>query len=97
MKHVIHAEALRELGEAVDHYKAISPELVADFYLEMERLIYEVCLSPTLFRQFDAPARRHFSNRFPYGIIYLVEPDHVWIVAIMPLRREPSYWKKRLP
>ena len=96
MKHTFHPEALRELSEAVDHYKAISPELVADFYLEMERLIHEVCLNPQLFRQFDPPARRHFSNRFPYGVIYLAEPDRVWIIAVMPLRREPAYWKQRI-
>jgi plasmid stabilization system protein ParE len=94
--HVLHDEALRELREAVEYYKAISPELVADFYQEMERLIHEVCLHPRLFRQFDPPARRHFSNRFPYGIIYLAEPDRVWIIAIMPLKRKPAYWRTRV-
>jgi plasmid stabilization system protein ParE len=96
VKHVIHDEALRELREAVEYYKGISPDLGADFYREMEKLIQEVCRHPHVFRLFDPPARRHFSTRFPYGIIYLPEPDHVWIVAIMPLRREPAYWKDRI-
>jgi toxin ParE1/3/4 len=96
VNHVFHTEALRELSEAVDYYKAISPALAADFYLEMERLIHEICLTPQLFHQFDPPARRHFSNRFPYGVIYLAEPDRVWIVAMMPLRREPGYWSNRI-
>lgn len=96
MNPVFHDEALRELREAVEYYKEVSPELVADFYFEMERLIREVCLHPQLFRQFDPPARRHFSTRFPYGLIYLVEPDRIWIVAVMPLRRQPDYWKERL-
>ena len=96
MKHTFHPEALRELSEATDHYKSISPALVANFCLEMERLIQEVCPTPQLFRQFDPPARRHFSNRFPYGVIYPAEPDRVWIIAFMPLRREPAYWKQRV-
>lgn len=97
MKHEIHDDALREFGEAIDHYRGISPALGAEFYREIERLILEVCAFPTAFRQFDPPARRHFSTRFPFGIIYLAEKERVWIVAIMPLRRDPSYWKQRLP
>lgn len=96
MKRVIHAEANREFQEAVDHYAGISPELGARFYREMEQLMREVCERPQLFRQFDPPARRHFTDRFPYGVIYLVERDHVWIVAVMHLHREPGYWRKRV-
>lgn len=96
MNHRFHADALRELREAVEYYLGVSPEVVADFTLEMSRLVREVCDHPQVFRQFDPPARRHFSTRFPYGIIYLVEPDGVWIVAVMPLKREPAYWRQRL-
>ena len=96
MKRVIHAEANREFQEAVDYYAGISPELGARFYREMEQLLREVCERPQLFRQFDPPARRHFTDRFPYGVIYLVEPDHIWIVAVMHLHREPGYWRKRV-
>jgi hypothetical protein len=28
-------------------------------------------------------------------VVYFDEPDHVWIVAVMPLRRKPGYWHKR--
>jgi hypothetical protein len=29
-------------------------------------------------------------------MLYPDEPDGVWIVAVMPLKREPGYWKRRL-
>lgn len=96
MNHRFHVEALRELREAIEYYLEISPEVVADFTLEISRLVREACDHPHVFRQFDPPARRHFSTRFPYGIIYLVEPDGIWIIAVMPLKREPGYWKQRL-
>ncbi len=96
MNRVIHEEANREFREALDYYLTISPELGAQFYREMERLMHEVCERPLLFRQFDPPARRHFTDRFPYGVIYLVQSDHVWIVAVMLLHREPGYWRNRL-
>lgn len=97
MKRLIHEEANRELREALLHYTGISSELGARFFREMEQLLNEVCDRPNIYRQFDPPARRHFSDRFPYGVIYLLEPDHVWIVAVMHLHREPGFWRERLP
>ena len=96
MKRVIHEDANREFREALNYYLEISPELGVRFYREMEQLMLEVCSRPLVFRQFDPPARRHFSDRFPYGVVYLVETDHVWIVAVMHLQREPRYWRERL-
>jgi len=36
------------------------------------------------------------ADDFPYALLYLDEPDRVWIVAVMPLKRDPDYWKHRL-
>ncbi len=96
MNRVIHEEANREFREALDYYAQIDPELGARFYREMERLMHEVCAHPLLFRQFDPPARRHFTDRFPYGVVYLVLPDNIWIVAVMHLHREPGKWRARV-
>ncbi len=96
MNRLIHEEANREFREALDYYTQIDPELGVRFYREMERLMLEVCERPFLFRQFDPPARRHFTDRFPYGIVYLFLDDYVWIVAIMHLHREPGYWRERV-
>jgi hypothetical protein len=46
--------------------------------------------------EFDPPARRHFSVDFPYAIIYLNQPDRVWIVAVVHMKRKPGYWRGRL-
>jgi hypothetical protein len=42
------------------------------------------------------PARRHFSLDFPYSIIFVEKPDYIWIVAVMHMKRRPSYWRQRL-
>lgn len=84
------------MAEAVRYYAAIDSDLGIRFYREIEQLIREVCAEPLRFRQFDPPARRHFSHWFPYAVIYLDEPDHVWIVAVMHMKRHPGYWKHRL-
>lgn len=96
MRHRLHPEADAEFAEAVRYYAEIAPELGARFYREMEPLIRNVCTHPDRFRQFDPPVRRHFSGQFPYAVIYLERPDHVWIVAIMHMKRKPGYWRDRL-
>ncbi len=97
MNYVLHPEADEELAEAVRYYAAIDPELGVRCYGEIERLIGEVCAHSQRFCQFDPPARRHFSHWFPYAIIYLEEPHHLWIVAVMHMKKRPGYWKERLP
>jgi len=94
--HVLHPEADDELAQAIQYYASIDPELGVRFYREIERLIFEVCMYPRRFRSFDPPARRHFSHLFPYAVIYLDEPDRVWIVAVMHMKRKPGYWRERL-
>jgi len=35
-------------------------------------------------------------ERFPYGIIYRLEKNTIYIVAIAHFKRRPFYWKERL-
>lgn len=90
-----HPEARLELVEAARYYATIVPELGQRFYAVIDQLIDEACQSPGTFRIIRAPARRHFTREFPYGIIYVERPDDIWIVAVMPLRRKPGYWQHR--
>ena len=69
MKRLVHAAAELEFRAALDYYSLISPELGVRFLREIERLIQEVCDRPDMFRQYDPPVRRHFTDRFPYGVV----------------------------
>ena len=91
-----HPEARAEFAEAALYYASIQSELGQRFHNEMEPLISEVRRMPGTFRFIRKPARRHFSHEFPQGIICVEQPDDIWIVAVMPLRRKPGYWTHRL-
>ena len=86
-----HPEARVELVEAAQYYAAIVPELGRRFYAVIDQLIVEACRTPSTFRFIRKPARRHFTREFPYGIIYVERPDDIWILVVMPLRRNPGY------
>jgi len=85
-----------EYSEAARHYAGVNMELGGRFYDEIEGLILDIRRGPDRFPMFDPPARRHISSVFPYAVIYLEEPDRIWIVAIMHFKRRPGYWRKRL-
>jgi len=94
--HGFHREALDEYAHAAEDYAKIAPELGVRFYDEIERLIGDACRSPLLFRTLRGPIRRHFSTVFPFAILYEDKPDHVRIVAVMPMHRDPDYWLHRI-
>lgn len=96
MRVVLHPDADAELSQGVDYYASIDQALGERFLGEIKRIIGEIALHPNTFRQFDPPARRHFSTWFPYGVIYLELPDQLWIVAVMHMKRRPGYWKPRI-
>ncbi len=90
-----HPEAEREYAEAAGFYADINPELGGQFYDEMERLIRDIRNQPDLFRLCAPPVRRHFSDVFPYAMLYVDQPDRVRIIAVMHMSRRPGYWKSR--
>lgn len=96
MRVALHSEADDEFAGAVRYYSQISPELGVRFYQEIERLLREAAADPERFRKFDPPARRHFSRDFPYAIIFLEQPDCIWVGAVMHMKRVPGYWHNRL-
>ena len=96
MRHAIHPAADAEFAEAVRYYAGINPPLGVRFYREIEQLIQVVCDQPDRFLRFSPPARRALSREFPYSVVYLAQPDRVWIVAVMHMKRKPRYWRERL-
>jgi toxin ParE1/3/4 len=94
--HAFHPEASQEYTQAAEYYAAIAPELGGRFYDEIERLIDQVRRQPDRFLCVSPPARRALARKFPYSVVYLDEPDRVWIIAVMHAKRRPGYWRKRL-
>jgi len=96
VNHVLHPEADAEFLDAVRHYAGVSGELGDRFYDEVSGLLRAACAHPLRHRMVDPPVRRVLAHGFPYAVLYAVKADHVWVVAVMPLKRRPGYWKHRL-
>ena len=88
--------AEQDLAEALAFYREESEALAGRLYDEINRLIAEVCAAPQLYRVVANPVRRHFSETFPYAVLYVEKPDHIAILAIAHFKRRPGYWRERL-
>lgn len=88
--------AEEEMNEAARFYEERSPGLGRDFLDQVERTIESIAVHPHSGRQISENIRRRILGRFPFAILYSLEPDRIVIVAVMHLHRQPGYWKARL-
>lgn len=96
MKHIFHPEALEEYLDAVSYYYNINPRLAESFLKTIEIGIENITTFPETWPIVEEDVRRHFINRFPFGIYYCIEDNCISIYAVMHMSRHPEYWKNRL-
>ncbi len=84
-----------ELSEAVAYYEERLPGLGEDLLAEADAGCCLLSLQPNLGMKLDAIHRRLPLRRFPFGLIFRVDPSAVRIVAFAHNRRRPGYWLSR--
>ena len=89
-------DAEEEMYEAAKYYQSQTTGLGNDFLSEVERAIASIAQSPLTWPKIEGELRRRLVRRFPFGILYYIEPEEIVIVAVSHLRRTPGYWKNRL-
>jgi len=90
-----HPEAEHEFIEAAAYYEDCEPGLGLDFSREVFATIQNALDYPTMWPEIEDEMRRCLVHRFPYGVLYSIEPHGIFILAVMHLHREPDYWKHR--
>ena len=96
MKYVFHPEAEVEFVSAIDYYEDCEPGLGYDFAIEVNSTLENVLSFPKAWPILEDDIRRCQTRRFPYGIIYAIYEDVLYVLAVMHLHRDPQYWKDRL-
>jgi toxin ParE1/3/4 len=91
----LHPEAEKEFLEAIEYYEEREPGLGYDLSIEVFAAVQNIVTYPVAWPIIEEGFRRCLVNRFPYGVIYSIEHDEIFILAVMHLRRHPDYWKSR--
>jgi hypothetical protein len=93
---VRHPEVAAELQAAALWYEDRQPGLGEDFLTEYEFVIAEILSDPRRWRTFYRSNRKLNFRRFPYALIYSVEPNSIRVKAVAHLHRRPFYWRDRI-
>lgn len=72
-------------------------EFLGDNFLNLvEDTLVKIQTNPDLGRPGKFHTRSWKTSRFPFRIVYLEQPERIWIVAVAHLSRKPNYWSERL-
>ena len=96
MTYTFHPEAETEFVEAVEYYESCQSGLGEDFSFQILATIRNITAFPDAWPIVDNPVRRCLVNRFPFGVLYTLLENSIFILAVMHLHRHPDYWKNRI-
>lgn len=89
-------DADQEMLEAARYYQSLASGLGDDYLDEVERAVHSIATSPQTWPILESDFRRRLVKRFPFGVIYRIEPDKILIIAVAHLRKKPGYWENRI-
>ena len=96
MKAEFHPIASGEIVETTAYYEGEVPGLGDRFIAEVERIVEVLCDQPHIGQSVGEELRRIILARFPYSLIYSIESERIWVIAVAHHRRRPGYWQERI-
>jgi len=91
-------EVAVDLEEAFQWYEQRQEGLGSSFAQNVDACVTRIRHQPEIYSKVDrrTGVRRGRVERFPYSVMYLVEPEMVVVLAVVHQAREPGIWKQRL-
>ncbi len=101
MSLVIQPEAIAELLSSARWYNDKRPKLGDELIDKARAALGRIRATPEAFGRYEcyrgtAEIRRAALARFPYSVIYLVQPHRISVLAFASHKRRPLYWLNRL-
>lgn len=96
MRLIFSPEARQEFDEAERYYNRQVPGLGEQMRAEVRAALLRLRRWPLSCPTERGDIRRLTLGRFPYKLLYSVESDHIYIIAVAHQHREPSYWIDRI-
>jgi len=97
MKSRFHDAADAELTEAVAYYDGKALGLGDRFLAEVKSATRTIEKYPEIAPIVDLGVRAKLLVRFPYSLMYVVDENELFILAVAHQSRRPAYWADRLP
>lgn len=95
MKLEVSEAASEDATTAAEFYGGRRPGLGLAFLATLDALLEHIVEHPMHYRVVRGSRRQALLPRFPYCAIYRVEPERIFVLAILHGRRDPDVWQRR--
>lgn len=95
-KVTFHEDAEAEMNEAARYYEERALGLGMSFLGAVEEAVDQVLANPEAYQLVGDEIRHKILRRFPYSVLYVIEPDRIRVMAVAHQKRRPGYWRYRL-
>jgi hypothetical protein len=82
--------AAREYAGAIEYYENQQVGLGAAFAQDVDLTLSKIVAYPSAWQLVSKDVRRCLLRRFPYGVMYAIEPDAILVLSVFDLRRDPE-------
>ncbi|MCC5849540.1 MAG: type II toxin-antitoxin system RelE/ParE family toxin [Verrucomicrobia bacterium] len=84
-----------EMLDAAQYYEQQATGLGLEFLDKIEAAIQDIRENPERWPIVKSNIRRRLVHRFPFALLYQIDPEEIVIQATMHLHRRPNYWRGR--
>jgi plasmid stabilization system protein ParE len=84
-----------EMLDAAHYYELQAIGLGVDFLDKIDSAVQDIAENPDRWPIIRLHIRRRLIHRFPFGLLYRIDPDEIIILATMHLHQHPDYWINR--
>jgi toxin ParE1/3/4 len=84
-------DASEQFQASAAYYNNAVPGLGEAFVSEVERITEIIQAQPTIGQTIDEVFRRAVRVRLPFSVIYSIETDGLWVIAVAHPKRLPGY------
>ena len=96
IKILFHKLAGKEFLEVRDYYDDLVFGLGEKFVTEVERCLNIITTNPLAYPVTKQNVRKAVIIKFPFSILYRVDGNVIYILAVMHQKRNPKYWAERI-
>ena len=86
--------AKEELDESIEYYEIEVKGLGRKLREEIKRALRIIKEMPQIGSFESEDIRRYILHKFPYKILYSIEENYIYVLAIAHMHREPRYWNR---
>jgi hypothetical protein len=96
MEVVYHPKADDEVLDSARFYERRSKGLGWRFLRAVQEAEARILRSPYAFAFLDDPIRKCMLAGFPFSLLFRIDGEGLFVVAVAHQRRRPGYWRRRL-